>query len=146
MAENTKTETKPTVSADEARVLAASNEAFVIDIRDDEAWAEGHVAGARHVSEDDLDSALEDASEGDRVLVVCVDGKRSAEVAESLRERGYEASSIEGGASAWESDKLPLQPSGDPDLEAELPAALQEDAPAPSDAGAESEEQGADDD
>jgi rhodanese-related sulfurtransferase len=98
-----------------ARELIASNEVTVIDIRPDEEWRDKRVAGARHVEEAELDSALAELDRDEAVLIVCGDGERSAGLAAELRDSGREASCIDGGMDAWESEKFPMQPSTDPD-------------------------------
>jgi rhodanese-related sulfurtransferase len=105
------------VSAKQARELVAGGDATVIDISTDEEWSRiGNIAGALRVSEDDVESRLDEVREDTRVLVVCGDGERSAKVAEQLRERDLDAISIDGGMLAWEDERLPLQPSEDPAL------------------------------
>lgn len=101
------------VEPERARELIAADEVTVLDIRDDEQWREKRIAGSRQVDGDQIDSALEDI-DGDRaVLIVCGDGKRSAELADKLRDDGRDAACIEGGIDAWESEKLAMQPSDD---------------------------------
>jgi sulfur-carrier protein adenylyltransferase/sulfurtransferase len=96
-----------------ARELIASNEVMVLDIRGDEEWREKRIAGSKQVDADEIDSALEDLDDDRAVLIVCEDGKRSAELAAKLREDGRDAACIEGGIDAWESEKLAMQPSDD---------------------------------
>jgi rhodanese-related sulfurtransferase len=107
-------EIEEVLDPEQARELIASNQATAIDIRGDDEWREKRVPGARHASEQELGSALEQVDEEQIVLVVCGDGSRSAEVAEKLRESGREAACIDGGMDAWEGKKFPLQPSDDP--------------------------------
>ena len=45
---------------------------------------------------------------------MCEDGEQSGEVAAKLREQDVDAASLEGGMSAWTSDRLPTQPTTDP--------------------------------
>jgi rhodanese-related sulfurtransferase len=105
------------LSAERARVLIAGGEVKVIDIRPVEEWrAVGNIPGARRVPEDELDSRLDSIPKDQRLIVVCVDGGRSADVAARLRDRGYDAASIDGGMEAWADERQPLQPSEDPDL------------------------------
>ena len=112
-------DTAEALSAERARVLIAGGEAKVIDIRSVEEWrAVGNIPGARRVPEDELDSRLDAIPKDQRLIVVCVDGGRSADVAAQLRDRGFDAASIEGGMEAWEDEKQPLQPSEDPDIPA----------------------------
>ena len=97
----------------QARELIASGEVTVLDIRGDEEWREKRIAGSRQVDADEIDAALEDLDEDRAVLIVCADGKRSAELAAKLREDDRDAAYIEGGVDAWESEKLAMQPSDD---------------------------------
>jgi rhodanese-related sulfurtransferase len=108
------------LSAERARELVASNEVLVLDIRDDEQWHEKRVPGSRRAAEDDLDAALSEVYEERAVMIVCDDGKRSAELAERLREQGREAFCIEDGIGGWEREKLAMQPSEDPDDDVRL--------------------------
>jgi len=107
-------EIESVLDPEQARELIASNQATAIDIRDDDEWRDKRVPGARHTSEEELESALEQVDEEQIVLVVCADGSRSAEVAEKLRDDGRQAACIDGGMDAWEKEKFPLQPSDDP--------------------------------
>jgi hydroxyacylglutathione hydrolase len=103
-----------TVSPEEARQLLGSNEATAIDLRGDEEWRNGHIPGARHSGDQEVEQTLEEIDDEQTVIVACEDGKRSGEVAEKISGEGREAVSIEGGMSAWRSDDMPMQPSRDP--------------------------------
>ena len=98
------------VKPDCARELIASERGQVLDLRGDEEFAADRIAGAVRPSGDDIETALESVDEDRPVLVICEDGKRSSEVAADLRERGYQASVVEGGMKAWIGDKLPTLP------------------------------------
>jgi rhodanese-related sulfurtransferase len=102
------------VSPQKAREMLAANEATAIDIRDDEAWREGHIAGARHHSADEIDDALEEIDSEQTVIVVCEDGSESREVASKLSDGDRTAVIVEGGMESWRSDDMPMQPSTDP--------------------------------
>jgi rhodanese-related sulfurtransferase len=98
------------LSPDDARVMIGSDDADVVDIRDDEdAFAEGHLAGAVHIPGGD--SPLpDDFSEDKTIVLVCEDGEQSAELASTWREDGRRATSIEGGMKAWRNSGMPVQP------------------------------------
>ena len=99
------------LSAEEARKLIAGEDPVqVLDLRPQEEFAEGHITGAENVDPDDLDSAVSELSEGERVIVVCADGERSGEIAATLCDEGFDAASVKGGMDSWTSDKLPVQP------------------------------------
>src|SRR5688500_8339852 len=100
------------LSAEEAREAVASNEVEVIDLRDAEAWAPANIPGSRRAG-DDLEETLEGIDSDRKLLIVCADGERSAEVAEELNHGDREAVSLEGGIGAWESQGLRTSPSED---------------------------------
>lgn len=103
------------VNPEQARELIASGQGRAFDLRDEEQWAEDRVPGCVRVDEEELEQGLEPLKEGQKAIMICEDGKRSAEVAGQLREQDVDAVSLEGGMEAWRSDKQPLQPSEDPD-------------------------------
>ncbi len=107
---------KDTIEVTEAREAIATAEAQVIDIRDKEAWLDGHVPGSLHAAGEQLEIRIEELSTEQPVIVVGDDDDQSAEVAGSLRERGFEARVMKGGMKAWKDEKFTLQPSEDPDL------------------------------
>ena len=122
------------IKPEEARVPIASNELFVLDVRDADSWAEGaeRVPGSTHIPAEELDSRLDELPDDVRILVVSPDGERSAEVAERLEREGREAISLAGGVEAWKGDRLLTQPSPDaalPKGEDEPPQEEPEDEP-----------------
>jgi molybdopterin/thiamine biosynthesis adenylyltransferase/rhodanese-related sulfurtransferase len=79
--------------------------ALVIDVRQDEEWATGHIPGAHHVPKSHLESRIEGAAPDKALPVVlyCASGQRSAWAARTLIEDlGYEhVSSMTGGFTLW---------------------------------------------
>jgi sulfur-carrier protein adenylyltransferase/sulfurtransferase len=79
--------------------------ALVIDVRQDEEWAVGHIPGARHVPKSHLESRIEGAApdKAQPVVLYCASGQRSAWAARTLMEDlGYEhVSSMTGGFTLW---------------------------------------------
>jgi rhodanese-related sulfurtransferase len=103
-----------------ARELVASNEATVLDLREEEQFRDKRVPGARRVSEEDLDEALDGVADDQMLIVVSDEDEQGAALAERLREKGRDAACLEGGMKAWEDEKFPLQPSRDPDDDAKV--------------------------
>ena len=93
-----------------ARELIARDGAQPLDLRSEEEFAAGHIAGAVRASANEIDAALESLDADRAVLVVSVDGEATDEVAATLRDRGFEAAPIEGGMNGWVDDKLPMLP------------------------------------
>ncbi|MFD3550775.1 rhodanese-like domain-containing protein [Streptomyces goshikiensis] len=91
---------------------AVPSEGFVLDVREDDEWAAGHVEGALHIPMSDfvarfgeLTEAVED---GRRVHVMCRVGGRSAQVTQYLVRQEIDAVNIDGGMQAWESAGRPM--------------------------------------
>lgn len=105
--------THPTFPVDELQArLAAGEPVFLVDVREPEAFAGGHVAGAVNRPIGSLDPAavaLEAA--GAPVLTLCGGGTRAGKAAELLRAAGVEAHSIAGGTKACQAAGVPLESS-----------------------------------
>ena len=84
----------------------------LIDVREDREWADGHAAGAVHISKGVLERDIEaDVPDKSTTLVLyCGGGYRSALAADQLRKMGYtSAISLAGGWRAWNQAGLPVE-------------------------------------
>ena len=81
------------------------NGAVIIDVREPEEWAAGHIPGAIHVPKSYFESRIEGAvpDRSDHVVLYCASGNRSAWAARTLTEDlGYEhVESMTGGFTLW---------------------------------------------
>lgn len=96
----------------------------LVDVREDSEWNAGHIDGAVHISEDDIEDRLEELDRDRPVVTVCRAGTRSAEAAEWLRGHGYDAQSLDGGMLAWKWAGLPItgeiaEPGPKPELDSD---------------------------
>jgi adenylyltransferase/sulfurtransferase len=100
------------VDAVRARELIESGDPVIVDVREQDEWDEGHIAGAIHVPRGNLESRIE-AAAPDRerqVLVYCSAGNRSAFAAKTLQELGYDDPvSLAGGFTDWKRNGFPIQ-------------------------------------
>jgi rhodanese-related sulfurtransferase len=80
---------------------------MLLDVRTDDEWADGRIAGSVHIPMDQLMQRLDEVD--DRVVCVCAVGARSARVAQFLNGQGYEAVNLDGGVYAWASSGLPIE-------------------------------------
>jgi rhodanese-related sulfurtransferase/transcriptional regulator with XRE-family HTH domain len=99
-----------TVAVREAEALIASGDLDVVDVREPNEYAAGHVPGARSVPLAELQKGQVKALlPRERVLLVCARGVRSQTAATLAEAAGVgEIFSLEGGTSAWEKAGLPV--------------------------------------
>ena len=86
-------------------------DAAVIDLRPAEAYARGHIVGARNIPHDELDDSLEKLKrfKSKPIVAVCDAGMTSAKVVTRLRREGIDnVYGIKGGINAWTEASLPL--------------------------------------
>jgi molybdopterin/thiamine biosynthesis adenylyltransferase/rhodanese-related sulfurtransferase len=107
------------IDVSRARELLADSDAAVVDVRERDEWAEGHLPGAVHIPRGSLESRIEGVvpDRSQTVVVYCAGGSRSAFAAKTLEELGYgNVLSLAGGFTDWKRNGLPF----------ELPHALDE--------------------
>jgi rhodanese-related sulfurtransferase len=90
---------------DAARV---AGDAVVLDVREDDEWEAGHIAGSTHVPLSELMGRLDEVPGTDPLVVVCRVGARSAQVAAWLRGQGRDAVNLAGGLESWAAAGRPL--------------------------------------
>jgi len=99
-----KTRVKETNVADVQRRRDGGEKFLLVDVREDNEWANGHVPGAVHmgrgVIERDIEKAVPDT--GTKMILYCGGGFRSALVADNLQKMGYtNVESMDGGWRGW---------------------------------------------
>jgi len=85
--------------------------ALVLDIRPQEAFAAGHVTGARHMPSEQIIKAGETLKkQKDKPIVVyCESGPLAASAVRQLVAQGFtKVCSLRGGLAAWRTDNLPV--------------------------------------
>ncbi|MGW3622708.1 rhodanese-like domain-containing protein [Streptomyces sp. NPDC000880] len=91
---------------------AVPSDGLVLDVREDDEWAAGHVEGALHVPMSDFvarfGEVTEAVADGGRAYVMCRVGGRSAQVTQYLVQQGIDAVNIEGGMLAWDGAGRPM--------------------------------------
>ncbi|WP_137988280.1 rhodanese-like domain-containing protein [Streptomyces vilmorinianum] len=99
----------PLPSVEAASVPA---DALVLDVREDNEWAAGHVKDAVHVPMSDFvarfGEVTEAVAEGGRAYVMCRVGGRSAQVTQYLVQQGIDAVNVDGGMLAWDGAGRPV--------------------------------------
>ncbi|WOF23593.1 rhodanese-like domain-containing protein [Microbacterium betulae] len=80
--------------------LHARGDVPLIDVRETHEFAAGHVPGAVNIPLSEIGDRLEELP-AESFDVICELGGRSGRVVEALTARGYEATNVAGGTSAW---------------------------------------------
>ena len=101
---------KETNVAEVQRRMAGGENFLLVDVREDNEWALGHVPGAVHMGrgiiERDIESKVPETST--KVILYCGGGFRSALVADNLQKMGYtNVESMDGGWRGWVEAGLP---------------------------------------
>ncbi len=90
------------ISIEVASEMIEKEAALVVDIRDPNTFAQGHIANAVRIDNSNLQQFLQDTDKSLPVIVVCYHGKSSQSAAEIFNQQGFERSySMEGGMCEW---------------------------------------------
>ena len=105
-----KSKIKETNVADVQRRIEAGEKFLLVDVREDNEWAKGHLPGAVHLGkgiiERDIEQRVADANA--KVILYCGGGFRSALVADNLQKMGFtNVESMDGGWKGWLDAGLP---------------------------------------
>lgn len=85
---------------------------LVLDVRDAQEFATGHLPRARHIPLADLSNRMSeiDKYKEKAVLVTCAKGTRSTRAARLLRRAGFKSVfHLKGGLAAWQQASLPVE-------------------------------------
>ena len=88
-----------------------NDDALMLDVREDNEWAVGHIPNARHIRLGQLSEQLSQLEKfKDKPIVVyCRSGNRSARACALLKKSGFSTPrNLAGGIMAWEQANLPI--------------------------------------
>jgi glyoxylase-like metal-dependent hydrolase (beta-lactamase superfamily II)/rhodanese-related sulfurtransferase len=100
----------PEIDTDD--LAARAPDAVLLDVREPEEYAYGHVPGAVNLPQADLASRLDEVPRDRPVLTICQAGMRSLRAAQFLKQVGFErVMSVRGGTGAWRAEGRPIEAS-----------------------------------
>jgi len=107
-----KARVKETTVADVKRRMESGEEFLLVDVREDNEWAKGHLPGAVHMGrgiiERDIEKSVPETAS--KLILYCGGGFRSALVADNLQKMGYtNVESMDGGWRGWTEAGLPTE-------------------------------------
>jgi rhodanese-related sulfurtransferase len=100
------------LTAQGAVQLINRERAVVVDVREPEEFAAGHVTGAKNVPLDQLEQKLPATVKNKSLplLLVCATGARAQRAVATARKLGYEqAQAVAGGLKSWKDANLPVE-------------------------------------
>lgn len=98
------------LSVTEAVVLMNRKSALVLDVREADEFAQGHLQGARNIPLSQLDARSKELQKfrDKPVLIVCQRGSRASKAAKLLKAQSFSALSVlKGGMQAWQEANMP---------------------------------------
>src|SRR3546814_5813514 len=87
--------------------LAAAPGVVVVDVREPDEYAGGHVPAAMNIPLRDVRERSGELAGADAVYVICQSGRRSAFACDALASLGIRAVNVTGGTTAWITANLP---------------------------------------
>jgi rhodanese-related sulfurtransferase len=105
-----KTRVKETNVAEVKRRMEGGEKLLLVDVREDNEWADGHIPGAVHMGrgiiERDIEAKVPETTT--KMILYCGGGFRSALVGDNLQKMGYvNVESMDGGWRGWVEAGLP---------------------------------------
>jgi rhodanese-related sulfurtransferase len=85
----------------EVPAVSVPDEAWLLDVREDDEWAAGHAPDARHIPLGQLGARAGEIPQGIEVYVICRAGHRSARATQALNGAGWQAVNVAGGMQDW---------------------------------------------
>jgi len=94
------------------RRMESDEEFLLVDVREDNEWAKGHLPGAVHMGRGVIERDIEQQvpENATKIILYCGGGFRSALVADNLQKMGYtNVESMDGGWRGWTEAGLPVE-------------------------------------
>ena len=99
-----------TVDVHTVASIKDQDDVYVIDVREQWEYDEGHIPGVTLIPMNEVPNRLEEIPTDKDVIVTCRSGNRSGQVAEYLRQIGYDnVHNMSGGIIAWEAEGYPVE-------------------------------------
>lgn len=98
------------LSSRELTALVNSEQAVLLDVRNNKDFASGHIVGAINIPFDKVATRMVELDKHKAKTVIVVDamGQHAGSVARELQKAGYTAAKLGGGIASWRGDNLPV--------------------------------------
>ncbi|UQX88912.1 rhodanese-like domain-containing protein [Jatrophihabitans telluris] len=95
------------ISVDDA-YAAVQGGAYLLDVREDHEWVDGHAERAVHIPMSELNARTGEIPTDTTVICVCHVGGRSAMVTDALNANGWQVLNLTGGMATWQARGYPV--------------------------------------
>jgi rhodanese-related sulfurtransferase len=92
----------------EVQAVTVPDDAWLLDVREDDEWAAGHAPGATHIPLGQLGARTAELPLDEQIYVICRSGRRSARATEALNGAGWQALNVAGGMQDWAAAERPM--------------------------------------
>jgi rhodanese-related sulfurtransferase len=116
LVDDAKSRVKEADFRDIKRRLDSREKLTLVDVREDNEWARGHLPGAVHLGKGIIERDVEETfpDKDARLVLYCGGGFRSALVADNLQKMGYtNVISMDGGWRGWTTAGYPIEKPGE---------------------------------
>lgn len=93
-----------TISNDEFYQKEKKEKLAILDVREVDEFANGHIPEAMNLPLSELGARFEELDKDQNYYVICHSGARSANASNFLSQQGYQVTNVLGGMSAWKGD------------------------------------------
>jgi thiosulfate sulfurtransferase len=84
-------------------IIGSANRVTIVDLRDAQAYTQGHIAQAQAVNDENIKAFLNETDKGTPLICYCYHGISSQRAADFFANQGFkEVYSIDGGWEEWE--------------------------------------------
>ncbi|MEI6747358.1 MAG: rhodanese-like domain-containing protein [Methylococcaceae bacterium] len=100
------------ISAQQAAQMQAEQKAVIVDVRENDEWNAGHIAGAIHIPLGEIKTRAAELEQykNSPLITQCRSGGRSATAADMLKTAGFnKLYNMDGGLNAWQKADLKIQ-------------------------------------
>ena len=84
------------------------DQAYLVDVREDDEWVAGHAPDAKHIPLGALGDLADQIPRDRDVYVICRSGGRSARATQALNAAGWQALNVADGMQGWETAGRPM--------------------------------------
>lgn len=104
--------TQDSVSPQQAAALSRTQQAVILDVREDDEWRASHIANAIHIPLGQLAGKLAELNryKNSTIITQCRSGRRSLKAQQLLQAAGFaHVVNLDGGLMAWSDQGLPTE-------------------------------------